>query len=302
MIRRLQARRRNVRSQHGLSRDTRRRAPRARRRRTMAAQLGIRWTIGDVSAAGFAALRLSIHGALRLFGPEADYVVYVNTLTVAQARARTGPVPPGIVWRAAPRDAPDVLGRFLDPAMAEGVAWKFLPLRAFPDRHELALDNDVILWDLPAAIHEWLDGCDPTARVLAADIAPAHGQFAELCGPAPRNSGIRGTAPAFDLEAALGEVLRRRPVSLASELDEQGLQIAALSLDKPPLVVTVDEVSICSPFHPHCPELGCCGAHFVGLNARDIPWRYYDRPATEVRLAHWRGHRDELHRRVGLAA
>jgi hypothetical protein len=30
--------------------------------------LGIRWTIGDVSEAGFEALRLSLHAVVRLFG------------------------------------------------------------------------------------------------------------------------------------------------------------------------------------------------------------------------------------------
>jgi hypothetical protein len=52
-------------------------------------------------------------------------------------------------------------------------------------------------------------------------------------------------------------------------------------------VVTLDEVTICSPFHPHLPHLGRCGAHFVGINVRRIPWSYYGPPATEVRLKHW---------------
>ena len=94
-------------------------------------------------------------------------------------------------------------------------------------------------------------------------------------------------------------MLRQNPVLLESELDEQGLQIAALSLDKPPLVVTLEEVTICSPFHPHIPHLGRCGAHFVGINARHIPWSYYGQPATELRQ-HWQEHRAELYRRVGL--
>jgi hypothetical protein len=59
-------------------------------------------------------------------------------------------------------------------------------------------------------------------------------------------------------------------------------------------------VTICSPFHPHQAHLGTCGAHFVGLNAHELPWRYYDRPATEVRLQHWEQRRPELYRRVGI--
>jgi hypothetical protein len=261
--------------------------------------LGIRWTIGDVSPAGFEALRLSVHGAMRLFGRGADYLVCVNTIRLAEARRRTGPCPPALQWRRVSNRKPGILGRFVDAGMAEGVAWKLLPLRAFPNAYELALDNDVILWELPEAIRVWLEREEP-ARVVAADVTMAHGQFAHLCGPEPRNSGIRGIGPSFDYEAALAEVLRRVPVSLSSELDEQGLQIAALSLDGPPLVVATEEVSICSPFYPHMPGLGRCGAHFVGLNSKAIPWNYYDRPGLEVRLEHWAGHRGELYERVGL--
>lgn len=267
----------------------------------MTGKLGVRWTIGDVSPRGFEALRLSIHGAVQVFGPEAAYVVYVNTLSVAAARRRTGPTPRRVAWRAAPTELSPVVRDRLGPDMAQGVAWKLAPLRAFPDRHELALDNDVILWALPEAVARWLAGA-PDDRLLAEDVVAAHGAFAELCGPAPRNSGIRGVPPGFSLAQAFARVLEMAPRALASELDEQGLQVAALSLDKPPLVVRTSEVSICSPFWPHQWGLGRCGAHFVGLNARALPWRYYDRPATEVRIEHWAHHRAELYARVGLSA
>ena len=45
----------------------------------MTSPLAVRWTIGDVNPAGFEALRLSIWGACRLFGPEGQYAVCVNT-------------------------------------------------------------------------------------------------------------------------------------------------------------------------------------------------------------------------------
>jgi hypothetical protein len=265
----------------------------------MSRELGVRWTIGDVSSRGFEALRLSVHGALRLFGPDAAFVVYVNSMPLERARALTGPTPEIVAWREAPREPPEVLRRHLDDAMAEGVAWKFAPLTAFQDRAELALDNDVILWDTPTAVRRWLDG--DGERLLAEDVAMGHGAFAALCGDEPRNSGIRGTPAGFDLSAAFGRVLAQAPAHLGSELDEQGLQVAALSLDGPPLVVGIEDVSICSPFWPHQPELGRCGAHFVGLNAKHLPWGYYGRPATEVRTEHWLRLRPELYARLGLS-
>jgi hypothetical protein len=114
------------------------------------------------------------------------------------------------------------------------------------------------------------------------------------------NCGIRGLPPDFDLEAALRWALARVPTRLTSELDEQGLQVAALSNFGTIGVVTLDEVTICSPFPPHLPGLGRCGAHFVGLNAHEIPWSYLGRPALEVRREHWLEWRGEVYRRVGL--
>ncbi len=265
----------------------------------MTRPLGVRWTIGDVSPYGFEALRLSVWGAWRLFGPEAHYAVIVNALSPEEARRRTGPVPDAVDWRPAGA-LPGFLHDHLDGGMAEGVAWKFAPLRCFPDRYELSLDNDCILWNLPDAMRAWLEEAEPRC-LIAADVTLAHGAFTALTREEPRNTGIRGLPPGYDLGAALREVLARHPVPLRSELDEQGLQVVALDLGRLAHVVSTADVSICSPFWPKTPELGRVGAHFVGLNARALPWTYYDRPATDCVIENWNRHRAELHRRVGLA-
>jgi len=116
----------------------------------------------------------------------------------------------------------------------------------------------------------------------------------------PRNSGIHGLPPGFDFGQALQSVLSLRPARLASELDEQRLQVTAVSRGRAPLVVGVDEVTICSPFHPHRADLGTCGAHFVGLNLRHVAWNYYGRPGDEWLAEHWERHRPALYRAVGL--
>ena len=263
------------------------------------APLNLRWTIGDVSAAGWEALRLALHGARRLFGARPAYHVFVNSVAIDAARERAGPVPEEIRWHQAPAEPPAALRPFLDAGMSEGTAWKFVPVQIDPGVRELAFDNDVILWALPDALREWLARDD--ARLIAEDVAMGHGRFAALAGSEPRNSGIRGTPAGFDLEAAIAAVLAEHPAPLDSELDEQGLQIAAMMRGGDPLVVRTSEVSICSPFPPHQAELGRCGAHFVGLNAHDFDWDFYGRPAIDVRREHWRRHRAELYRRVGLA-
>lgn len=227
--------------------------------------IGIRWTFGDVSRRGGDALRRSVWGAHRVFGTAADYAVCVNSISLEVARERVGPVPDGVTWVLSDGRLPEVLQGHLQAGLAEGVAWKFAPPRLFADRHELALDNDCILWAMPDGLRGWLD--DPHGCLLAEDAMPALGQFGAVLGNLARNTGIRGLPPGFDLEAALASVLRQHPVQLVSELDEQGLQVAALN-QHGGHVVALSDVAICSPFPPHASEMGQCGAHFVGLNVK----------------------------------
>jgi hypothetical protein len=264
--------------------------------------LGIRWTIGDVSARGFESLRLSIWGAWSIFGADADYCVCVNTVSVDLARKRAGSVPEVVAWSTADSGMPGWLRtRFLDSGLAEGTAWKLAPQRCFPDRRELSLDNDVILWELPAALSAWLGDESPERCLMAEDVVPALGQFASVCEGRALNSGIRGLPAGFDLEQRLSAVLDEHPATLlVSELDEQGLQAAALSRVIEPHVVSVDDVAICSPFPPHLSRPGRCGAHFVGLNTRRFGWDFHGEPAERVRARHWDQHRAELYQRVGI--
>lgn len=268
----------------------------------MNASLAVRWTIGDISPRGFEALRLSIWGAWKIFGPAADYAVGFNSIALDEAIERTGNVPGAVRWRDVTGELPGFLKPYLNHSMADGAGWKFAPLRLFPERFELMLDNDCILWEMPTAVRQWVEGGHEHRCVLAEDVVACFGQFAHLCGPEPRNSGLRGLPPGFDLERALRFVLQENPAHLRTELDEQGLHNVALSLANPPLIVPLREVTICSPFPPHQPTLGRCGAHFVGLNAKELPWDFVGRPATDYLRGHWEHLRPEIQQRVFLPA
>jgi hypothetical protein len=265
-----------------------------------AVPVGVRWTIGDVSDNGWQALRLSILGAHRLFGAATRYGVCVNSVPVDVAQARVGNVAERVEWRAVGRDdVPAAIGARFDDGMAEGVAWKLAPLRLFPDRWELSLDNDCILWDLPAGMRGWLARGDRRQCLLAEDARALFGQFTRFCGPEPRNAGIRGLPPDYPLEQMLIRLIDEVPGPLNSELDEQGLQVAAVSMLAAPAVVAIDDVTICSPFPPHRPELGRCGAHFCGLNARHFPWQLEGRYAEEWIAEHWQRHWPAVRQHVG---
>ncbi|MBV9544775.1 MAG: hypothetical protein JOY61_10390 [Chloroflexi bacterium] len=244
---------------------------------------------------GWRALSLAIAGARRVFGDSAAYAVCVNSVAVDVARSRLGEQARGVELLAVTReDVPASIRACFGDDMAEGVAWKLAPLRVFPDRWELSLDNDCILWDMPAGMRRWLDRGDENQCLLAEDAIALYGQFAKFCGPEPRNAGIRGLPPRFPLEDAFARLLREITPPLHSELDEQGLQVAAVSVFGAPEVVSIEDVSICSPFPPHKLELGRCGAHFCGLNARHFAWQLEGRYAEEWIDKHWRRHLPRL--------
>lgn len=263
-------------------------------------EIGLRWTIGDVSEQGFEALRLSVAGAQRIFGPAARYAVCVNSVPLSDVQRHLGPLATSVEWIDASERIPSFLQRWLDVGMAEGVAWKLAPLRVFPNAWEIALDNDCILWEAPTVMLEWLARGDPGSALIAADVKACFGRFAPLCGPEPRNTGIRGLAPGFDLQRALEAVLAEIDETLASELDEQGMQVAALLRTTDLMTVPVEDVTICSPFEPHLPYLGRCGAHFVGLNARRLPWSWEGRSGDHYVRENWARHRGEVAQRVGV--
>lgn len=271
----------------------------------MTARVGVRWTVGDVSGRGWEALRLSVWCAWRLFGPEAGYAICVNSVPLDRARELAGDLPDTVRWlTVSAADVPAWLAERVDPAMAEGVGWKLLPAQVFPDRHEIALDNDCLLWALPEAMRQFLERTDCT--LMAEDVDRCLGVFDGMAPAGRINSGIRGLPPGYALEEALRETVATweeasgERLMLRSELDEQGLQAAALSPGERLLLVSTAEVTICSPFWPREPELGTCGAHFVGLNSKSIPWNYYDRPGLEVRREHWDRHRAALYAKAGL--
>jgi hypothetical protein len=266
----------------------------------MGRPLGIRWNIGDVSAAGYDSISLSIWGAWKIFGPEARYAVCVNTVPVSYAQSQVGPVPEVLDWVDATPLLPRwIHERYATEARAEGAGWRFAPPRQFPDRCELALDNDLILWDVPAAMALWLEQGGPHTCLLAEDAGRCYGRLDSSCAPGAWNAGLRGFPPHFDLESELRPLLDQTPEPLTIT-DEPGLHVAALTQRAAPLVVSSDDLPICNPFPPHSQMLGHCGVHFVGLNCKTMGWDVNGRPATEHIRANWETFLPAVQKKVGV--
>lgn len=260
-------------------------------------EIGLRWNVGDVSDYGFESLRLAVWGAYRCFHRAAEYAICVNSISVAEAQHRTGDLPEAVRWVATSEDdIPEFLRAWFGASNAWGYGWKYAPLRVFPDRYELTLDNDCVVWGMPPTIERWLSAGNGHT-VLLEDVAPYYGQFHKRI-PGIFNGGLRGVPPGFDLARILRELLESAE-HYSCEMDEQGLIVTALTQEQH-AVIPMTDISICSPFPPHVSWMGRHGAHFVGLNAKGFDWLFYDRPALEVEREHWERLRPEVYRRVGL--
>lgn len=66
--------------------------------RTELPPLGIRWTVGDVSATGYKALQLSLRSAWNLFGARAQHAVCVNTVPVRTVMDQVGKLRFPVEW------------------------------------------------------------------------------------------------------------------------------------------------------------------------------------------------------------
>lgn len=212
-----------------------------------------------MSTRGFEALSLSLWGAWRLFGPEPDYVVCVNTVTVDDVRRRLGETPPDLLLvQAQAAYLPAWLRPCIDSTFAGGAAWKLAPVRVAPACLELSLDNDLILWRMPSSLAGWLD--QGSGYLCAEDVARTYGKLDPLCDEEPRNSAIRGLPPGFSYDVSLRRLAEGIPLILDSAADERGLEVAALERRQAGYVVDREEVGSQS--------LGSHGAHFAGLNAK----------------------------------
>jgi hypothetical protein len=108
---------------------------------------------------------------------------------------------------------------------------------------------------MPSSVTAWLESAREDRCLLAADVTEGFGQLAALCPPEPRNSGIRGLPPGSIWAARCAAYWPngRSPDLGAGRAGAPGGRPVAWLR---PLVVGLDEVTICSPYHPHVPRSG----------------------------------------------
>lgn len=221
-----------------------------------------RWTIGPSTPDGYESLALSVEAFTSLY--DVDVVVCHN---------------------CPPENLPTRVARFPKfdqrPVQARvrptGVAWKLHPPRLAPSRHEIQIDNDVILADRVPQIDEFFNG---DCTLLLGAEGRTYGRFERHVPPGfAINSGIFGVPPGFDLQRYVdfyaGEGWEKNAFAEhdANEtFDEQGLVAFALLSYRRCVIIPSTTVTNCE----HHLREGL-GYHFIGLNRRKFhrPYRLY---------------------------
>lgn len=218
----------------------------------------MRWTIGPVSSLGFECFRYSLASFTKHF--EAEIVVCYNCPFEK------------IAWIA--QEYPSA--RFIDqsiyldsPIRPAGVAWKLYPPRLDINRHELSIDNDIVV-NLPIPqIAAFFQG---SHTLLMEDWSRTYGRFEKHV---PRgqciNSGLYGMPPGFDLSRYCDFYLRDQwEMNAVGEyresktFDEQGL-IALSLLDHPKFAIIPNTtITNCERNYTEA-----AGHHFIGVNRKE---------------------------------
>lgn len=121
----------------------------------------MRWTMGNVSEAGWECLSESARVTPRIY-PEFDYVICHNNLNDKQLKRLQSF---GISLYEQKIENIGVSHKFTEETTQkiENHAWKLCPLRLRQESHEIWIDNDIIIWERIEEIDKFLLSDKPIA-------------------------------------------------------------------------------------------------------------------------------------------
>jgi hypothetical protein len=220
-----------------------------------------RWTIGNTTKDGWDCLKMSIESFVRYYDVDVEICFNCDVLNLPTISAK---------FRLFDQRScrPDGWPE------AKGVAWKLYPPRLNINRHEIQIDNDIVLNDRIEEIDRFfISDC----TLLLEGNSRTYGRFEKHVPVGYQiNSGIFGMPPGFDLanyidflvgveweKNALGEHDKNET------FDEQGIVAFALLSYKTFVIIPQSKITNCE----HKLVDGQ-GHHFIGLNRRNFHWPY----------------------------
>lgn len=229
----------------------------------------MRWTIGDVSDAGWECLSESVRVVPKVY-PEFDYVICYNSLSedkidflksfnIDLYEQKIEEI--GIPYEFSKDGDERVTNHF----------WKLCPLRLRPESHEIWIDNDLILWNRIEEIDEFLESDIPIvsqkwSRELYGIFDSQVDEGNNIC------AGFFGLPPHYPFQEKVNFLCEGKTLS---GYDEQGM-VATIITNNKKGWLGIDPSNL--------NQLGWwgkyytlpLGGHFIRLNTgTNLGWEYY---------------------------
>jgi hypothetical protein len=228
-----------------------------------------RWTIGPTTKNGFECLQRSIASFTAFY--DVDVVICHNC-----AKTDLGDI------KFPLHDQSQYLQSNPKPI---GVAWKLYPPRMDITRHELCIDNDIVINEPIPQIGYFLDH---DCTLLLEDLGRTYGRFERYIPPHYQiNSGIYGMPPGFDLDKYFQFYSKEWEINAVGDyaasktFDEQGLVALALLDYKNFVIIPSTTINNCERR-----LYEGAGYHFVGLNRQRYhgPYQLYKHKQLRTHL------------------
>jgi hypothetical protein len=229
----------------------------------------IRWTMGNVSEAGWECLSESTRLLPQIY-PEFDYVICYNSMEQKSLSKTKDGLKRlksfGIDLYEQKEEDLKIPHKFNKAKKVNNHCWKLCPTRLRPDGHELWIDNDIVIMDRIPEVDDWLTKDVPI-------ISTSYGQ--EQYGrfrPMNNNccAGFFGLPPNFDFQTKLLESCN----GPLDGFDEQGLVVSIVTREEgwiPIHTWNLNQTGWFARFTMECP-----GYHFIRLNTgTNSAWEHY---------------------------
>ncbi len=207
----------------------------------------LRWTIGPVDKAGFQVLAYSVKLAKRIY-KEFDFYICHNGLSKPQLKI-LDKLEINLIYQQ---------GSGLS-CVPYGVAWKLYPPRLDISRHEIFIDNDLVLFR-PLEEVDWFLAGDK--RFIATEgLIRLFGTKDWLVPRGVKiNSGFFGIPPYFDFGNAIDNI--NELDCWSDRYNEQGV-VATIVCRHEHRIIPIKKVSVCLDSF----VCGTHGIHFCGINS-----------------------------------
>ncbi len=224
----------------------------------------LRYTISGGHHVGFQIFKCSVKSIQKLLGDAVEIVICYNKLGPARLKYLEN-LGVRLVDQSAHVDSLS--------AKPRGPAWKIYPPRLDIDRHEIFIDNDLILTAVPGAVQRFMDFRD--RYFITTAIRRNYGVHNSFVASGMSvNSGLFGLPPGFDFGAEIEKIITQSGSIWSGHFDEQGAVASILLSQIRCEVIPFAEVTAILP--PMDYQRGTCGTHFVGANAGvDGMWNRY---------------------------